>query len=55
MKHAHKNKLIHRSLIADIIKKLYSLQERGKKLLAMDMEILVRKRQELMYMNYLRG
>ena len=41
MKHHHKNELIHHRLIADIIKKLHSLQGRGRKLLTLEMEVLV--------------
>ena len=40
MKYDHKNELIHHRLIADITKKLHTLQGRGRKLLAL--EILVR-------------
>ena len=43
MKYDHKNELIHHRLIADITKKLHSLQGRGRKLLALEMEILVRR------------
>ena len=43
MKYDHKNELIHHRLIADITKKLHTLQGRGRKLLALEMEILVRR------------
>lgn len=43
MKYDHKNELMHHRLITDITKKLQNLQGRGRKLLALEMEILVRR------------